>query len=642
MSEIASPFFREGHHYSYDDIKKAFRLDDDVLTKKQINTLKRFNVLKQVRVEKPDYSELSDLDLATGDVPEDSTSYCYQFTFVGVILLGSTLIKCYPKYLDTNDSKKQFDELKTVLKVIETFNAKEQVINLYNGNEEDKTFNKLVVSLHILRDYLENGLYSTQQEIAQLNGDGEILWEKTINETFAFIKNKIPYYLSYYTVDNTENDFDYIRRLHGAIVTECSKMLKQYGMIDLFNLQEAELSEQSLDDFGDGDYIKYRLESEIKKQFVTRKQNLLKTLYTYISESRSSESNYEFSLYGTNAFNLIWEKACGKIFGNEYESLEEEIPQPQWYIGDSPKPIPTETLIPDIVTKCNLDKYNEVFCILDGKYYLIYAEGGKLHGNPGVQDVVKQFVYHKAFLDYIFSRGQCSVFNAFLFPMVADSDCSDDVNVFGHVTMMDWGVETLVPLYLIFLKPSFVWDAYLNDKECKDKLLQILKSPQLQKVFWNVFDSSQVLYREKEEKAEKTLTMVGYLKRSYFDFIADETLKRDGFLFYFYRTKDGFKYPVHPDLKYCKNFIGYTDDCRIICGEISKNVSVLDAESLQSKLCEQGFVNAGCSAKDYFVAEIRSFKLDDSITLEKLQDKVESYAGNDITNPHSPKVIENF
>jgi len=642
MNEVVSPFFREGRHYSYDDIKKAFRLDDDVQAKKRINTLKRFNVLKQVRAEKPDYSELSDLDLATGDVPEDSAGYCYQFTFVGVILLGNVLIKCYPKYLDINDSQKQFDELKTVLKVIETFNAKEQVINLYNGNEEDKTFNKLVVSLHILRDYLENGLYSTQQEVVQLNGDGEILWDKTINETFAFIKNKTPYYLNYYTVDNTENDFDYIRRIHEAIVTECSKMLKQYGMIDLFNLQEAELSEQSLDDFGDGGYIKYRLETEIKKQFVTRKQNLLKTLYTYISESRSSESENEFSLYGTNSFHSIWEKACGKIFGNEYKSLKNEIPQPQWYLEDSPKPMPTETLIPDIVTKCNLDEYNEVFCILDGKYYLVHTEGGKLYDNPGVQDVVKQFVYHKAFLDYIFSRGQCSVFNAFLFPMVTSSDCSDEMNVFGHVTMMDWGVETLVPLYLIFLKPSFVWEAYLDGKECKDKLLQILKGPQIQNAFLNVFGSSQVLYREKEKSFEKSLTMVGYLKRPYFDFIVDETQKRESFLFYFYRTKDGFKYPVHPDLKYCKNFIGYTDDGRIICGEISKNVSVLDAESLQNKLCEQGFSNVGRSAKDYFVAEIRSFEQKASITLKMLQGKVNAYAGNDITNPHSPKVIESF
>ena len=182
MNEVVSPFFREGRHYSYDDIKKAFRLDDDVQAKKQINTLKRFNVLKQVRAEKPDYSELSDLDLATGDVPEDSTGYCYQFTFVGVVLLGNTLIKCYPKYIDTDDPQKQFDELKAVLKVLETFNSKEQVINLYNGNEEDKTFNKLVVSLHILRDYLENGLYSTQQEVVQLNGDGEILWDKTIHK----------------------------------------------------------------------------------------------------------------------------------------------------------------------------------------------------------------------------------------------------------------------------------------------------------------------------------------------------------------------------------------------------------------------------------------------------------------------------
>ena len=496
MNEVVSPFFREGRHYSYDDIKKAFRLDDDVQAKKQINTLKRFNVLKQVRAEKPDYSELSDLDLAAGDVPEDSTSFCYQFTFVGVVLLGNTLIKCYPKYLDSEDSRKQFEELKIVLKVIESFNTKEQVINLYNGNEDDKYFNKLVIALHIVRDYLENGLYSTQQEIVQLNGDGEILWDKTINETFAFIKNKTPFYLNYYTIDNTENDLDYIRRLHGVIVTECSNMLKQYGMIDLFNLQDAELSEQSLDDFGDGDYIKYRLETEIKKQFVTRKQNLLKTLYTYISENKSSESEHEFSLYGTNVFNLIWEKACGKIFGNIYKEIESKIAKPQWYLNNI-RYETSKSLIPDIITECNIEyenDYERVFCILDAKYYLIKPENiSSGNGIPGVQDVVKQFSYHESFLDYLCTRGCVSVFNAFLFPQIDNGKDLDPIIICGFVTMLKWGIEQLVPIYLVFLAPSFVWNSYLSGTLQKNVLMESMKNIKLKDVYGNVLKFPEML-----------------------------------------------------------------------------------------------------------------------------------------------------
>ena len=50
-------------------------------------------------------------------------------------------------------------------------------------------------------------------------------------------------------------------------------------------MPEVFLSELDLKDFGDTDYILYRLEREIANQFITRKQSLLKTLYTFVATS---------------------------------------------------------------------------------------------------------------------------------------------------------------------------------------------------------------------------------------------------------------------------------------------------------------------------------------------------------------------
>lgn len=83
-----------------------------------------------------------------------------------------------------------------------------------------------------------------------------------------------------------------------------------------FDIAEVELTGAQLDDFGDVDYIKYRLEQELRIQFVTRKQTLLKTIYTYIANDKANQDDLNFSLYGTNSFNLVWEKVCAENFGS--------------------------------------------------------------------------------------------------------------------------------------------------------------------------------------------------------------------------------------------------------------------------------------------------------------------------------------
>ena len=88
----------------------------------------------------------------------------------------------------------------------------------------------------------ENGLYTNQQEIITINGDGETLWDKTISESFAYIKNNTPYYLDYYSIDNTENDFDFIKRLHAVIVSKCSRELDTQNLLELFNIISKTLS----------------------------------------------------------------------------------------------------------------------------------------------------------------------------------------------------------------------------------------------------------------------------------------------------------------------------------------------------------------------------------------------------------------
>lgn len=487
MKTPKSAYFREMHPYSLEEVKSVLGIDIDS-AKKVVSALKRSGVAKAVNRKIFDLDRLTEeREVIAEDISENS-DIAYVMNYVGVVYTEDCVLKCYPKYID--QSKEPKDELKLALKAIQKHNDKVQSIHLYNG-EDRSSFNMLGLVLHILHDYYENGIYTNYQEVIETNGEGEIDWDRTINETFAYLKDNRPYYLELKTIANQTDDFDYFKRLHECIVTECSKYLENLGLTELFDdVPFVQLTEATLDDFGDVDYIKYRLEREIASQFVTRKQMLLKTLYTYVAEKKTDEQEDSFSLWGTNSLNLVWEHACGEIFGNIYKEVKVTIDSqsPKWFIDGKELKTKDSDLIPDILTKCTLDENTDekVFCILDGKYYLLQIKGDSLSRMPGVQDIVKQFVYHKALVDYIRKTDCLSVFNALLFPWkeseVSKNEDNTDVRIRGSISMMNWGFqfdntnsENLVPIYVAFLKPSFVWENYVNGKICRKQLVQAMK-----------------------------------------------------------------------------------------------------------------------------------------------------------------------
>lgn len=671
---MKSTYFREGRHYSFAQLEKAFSCDKEK-TRKNIGTLKKYNLLKTVRNDKSEYSDLSDQDIVIGETPDDSSEFSYVFSFVGVILLDDLVLLCYPKYIDNDE--KPFEKLKTVIKVIEKYNQKEQLVHLYNGEEESRQFNRLAISLYILHDYFENGLYSNQEEVVELNGEGEILWDKSINETFAFIKNNTPYYLDLYTHDNTQNDFDFIRRLHAAIISTCSRELQDAELLDLFCLSEAELTEETLEDFGDVDYIKYRLEREIKNQYVTRKQNLLKTLYTYVSEQSSNQSNESFSLYGTNAFNLVWETACGEMFENMKSeplknlarcelipmkenssgSLADYIEIPEWII-DGQKVSYKGDLIPDIVTFRKEDSGNTAMYILDGKYYLLSVSDGKLFGNPGIQDVVKQYVYNASLKSFIDTFQIGEIANAFLIPAL-ESENAENQN-YGEVpywTVQHSGFNELPSVQVIKLDAQKVWEYYLGVQTDNTPIFNLIqKSPTKNYLYHNENDNSIIQIND-----GKKHILVGFMRKDYFDHV-HENLKALGnrFIFYFYATgiekesQQFTRYPMHPYIDSCTEIILFTEGRNnFIRGKLSLTqsgrckIDEVAATTLENELknLPVEFVKSASNAKTYYKvtvenAEVSDKPYDSISNYSELNSKIKESGLNEVLFRTSPKVID--
>lgn len=485
---MAKGFFRELKHYTLHSISKE--LGENVEeTRRLVGILKKYGVVKAVKKSKPEFEDLSNQDIVLTDVMENATDVEYVFDYVGVVLLDGHVFKCYPKYILS--TKAPIQELKKVLRVIKKYNSNEQLVYLYNGEDDNKIFNRLAVSLHLLEEYFMYGIYTNQHEIIETNGEGEILWNKTIDETFAVIQNNRPYYVELQTQNVVDSDMDFFKQLHECVLTQCSTELKNAGLLQLFDITGVELTDCPLVDFGDIDYILYRLQRELQVQYVTRKQNLLKTLYTYIANDKTDRDDISFSLYGTNNFNLVWEKVCADNFGSvldekirklplgvspEYETKKNDtlrsiIDRPVWHrknplVSDSN----VDTLRPDLICiyPCN-EQMDYCFGIYDAKYYRIdfikQTVSWKVTGQPGVGDVSKQYLYQLAYDDFITKQGYKYVQNMFFCPQ---EEAEPD---YGYVEMKmlhTMGDKNLENIAVVKLPADEMYDIYLANRKIEN------------------------------------------------------------------------------------------------------------------------------------------------------------------------------
>lgn len=543
---MAKGFFRELKHYKLYEISKEFNITTEE-TRHLVGILKKYGIVKAIKSSKPEYEDLLNQDIVLMDVTEDNTDMEYVFDFVGVVMVEDYVFKCYPKYILSTTEPLQ--QLKQVLKVIKKYNAKEQLIYLYNGDDDSKIFNRLAVSLHLLEDYFQYGIYTNQHEIVETNGEGEILWDKTINETFALIQNNQPYYVELQTQNAVDNEMDYIRRVHECVLSQCTAELKSTGILELFDIPEVELASTVLEDFGDSDYIKYRLEREIQTQFITRKQTLLKTIYTYIANQKANQEDLSFSLYGTNSFNLVWEKVCAENFGSmldmklselplgvsdEYDSernkkLIEIIDKPVWYKNNSCiSDGNVATLRPDLVCIYPCGESGEYcFGIYDAKYYCIdfkqQKDGYKVTGQPGVGDVTKQYMYQLAYDDFIIKQGYKYVQNMFFCPQEeAESD-------YGHVEMKmlhTIGDRSLENIAVVKLCAEDMYDLYIaNDsiKNIMDYIPNIAKKP----VYSRNFTQRMMTYLREIMKASQMAEVKMEMKSEQGKLIYPKKIKRE-------------------------------------------------------------------------------------------------------------------
>lgn len=414
----------------------------------------------------------------------------FKFEFVGVIVIGDNVLCCYPKYIKNENY--DYNHFKQVLNVLKKFNKMNN--NLFYQNEElsDSSLSLLSLMLFFIEDYYENDVYRKDREIFKVNGNGEIDWNRTINYTYPIIQNGKPYYTELQTRNKLNDLTNYFRLLHECIITECSQYLESKNLLELFNLNTVNLSEKSLHDFGDDNFIKEKLEKELSVEFNTHNRIILNAMISYIDKVNSTR-NKILTLYGTNKYWVVWEKMCSKILKNNLEDTagylfgnnlnDKNIKEKQLKnIVDFPKMCldgknkNLSKLEPDLII---ITEKNELY-ILDAKYRMLNSN--TLDDHLKLYDVNKQFLYQLAYSKLICSENIKIIKNALLFP--TDSDNVKNRGVINYQMFEDISLRRV---QLIDLPASKV-NKYFLDEEPQSLEWLELKDYDNDDVDWFVCD----------------------------------------------------------------------------------------------------------------------------------------------------------
>lgn len=362
----------------------------------------------------------------------------------------------------------------TVLQAIDRRKRKLSKSDDQTEETEERKESLLERAVRVLRDYLENGVYTVQRRELEHNGQGEIDWETTIDQYQPVFLKKDgrprPVYMDYATELAWSDEDHYITRLHQCLVTTWGRKLEELGLSSVLRVNVPLLSEEELDWFGEPDYQIAQIDKELRLQFVTKSRHTLSLMKDLIRETAENKAaNLQSLSFGMNGAAQLWETAIKDVFGDQMgntphelglscsntekanKPLKDFIEPPKWTKHDQQDGAEQKEeedgasgsrLRPDFIAVDTSSGENRLV-ILDAKYYLPqFGDDGKtITDCPGVGDIDKQFLYQLSFAE-LCKENKLQVLNAFVFPNDPNDEQKSDklfVKKFAKVTVQLFG-----------------------------------------------------------------------------------------------------------------------------------------------------------------------------------------------------------
>lgn len=429
MTGLSLHCFIEGNRYRAEELARAvvpLSDENDAFDASQVVALLRDMSVGKTPVLEPAGNN--------GSSVQDSAEY--RFNYVGMLSVANRLFLVFPKYYrpfraGSIDDKTVADTMESILKAIGRYNSDSKHNDLATGYEydfeDDGIDNQLELFSFLLNDYADNGLYQSSAHIHELNGAGEINWERTIDRyvPYSVGNDGDAAYIDYDSERNVRSNETIIRRIHAATITSISRYLEQSRLNRILGFPLAEPCDESPHDIGDTDTLLRLLRRELVSQFATRKRLLIRSLIRYVERDGNSQCTVLLA-QGTCSFHLVWEDICKRLFADD-EGLHHIAPT-TWLFDDpvdwdgSCKPITQrlpdsgqntgtaahapwryatdsdadpEDMLPDVVSRTA----DGGIVILDAKYYVPRYSHSEEHRTtvthaPSAKDVMKQYFYY--------------------------------------------------------------------------------------------------------------------------------------------------------------------------------------------------------------------------------------------------------
>ena len=497
---MKAAYFKEKHKYKFNNIVEQLNKcganetpDEHLIIQKLI----LLQIIKKVSKDYVDGFELIENYETNLPVEKDEQAF-YVFNYVGIIKVNGVYIICYPKYFSEvpNRSVPSASKLSYVIKSIEKY--KKSKGYRQEGYVQDADLNKegdfFAIAIALLNDYYENGLYTNSKKVIENNGNGDIDWDRTIESNIAYISNGIPYYLDYKTSRRKVDPKDYFTEIHKNILNDIASKLTgedddssvSVDMSELLGVPIMRFETDNVVDLNDDEvkeYVSNKIDSELKVQFVSRKQELLKIFKHYISGFFGNDDKSEF-YFGTNSYHMVWENVCKTVFNDCLNKSVNElngkykifknlpsgrskkvidlISKPMWSYAQKES---DDTLIPDGICIGSKNK-KTTFNIIDAKYYIpVLEKDKKPMGVPGIESITKQYLYQMAYEQYLQPRFYKSISNYFLVPYDPPYNLLDKklVTNKGEVKL-DFMPKELSPIRVRYLKADIMLKAYLSER----------------------------------------------------------------------------------------------------------------------------------------------------------------------------------
>lgn len=465
---------QESNKYTFNEVFDIIGSNESKM-ESILKSLISMNIIKRLnnKSNKLEIQDLVKIDLLK-NINYEIQEELYVFKYVGIVIIDQCCLLIYPKYIKNieEDVANGYKKFRQILEVIKKYKAKEQ--NYYiSENEENVEFNLLPFTIDLLNDYYKNGIYSNNTKIIEYNGFGDVFWEKTINQQNVYFSKGVPVYLDLYTWNNKINQEDLCRRIHKCIISTCCEKLEE--ILKVLNINPIFISTETLDELGENEYLIYVIKNELSKQFITKKQFILNKMIEYINENNSKKGKVKLSFIGTNQFNLVWQDVCSvvmencldktlselnlKSYGelNENSKLREVIPKPGWIHKISKNEHKAiRTLIPDLI---NIS--GKKISIYDAKYYDIILNNKEVKNQPGIEDIIKQYIYELSYKKLADENGLFIRDNAFLFP--SDEKKEQSIGIARFESFSDYVDGLNLNDIEVILKPcEEMYKKYLN------------------------------------------------------------------------------------------------------------------------------------------------------------------------------------